>query len=58
MWLYAEAWLPLLTIAIAAALCFGIASVFMGSMPEPPPMEGLVGRLRHKARDHGKTQGG
>ena len=30
MWLYAEAWLPLLTIAIAAALCFGIASVFMG----------------------------
>jgi hypothetical protein len=34
MWLYAEAWLPLLTIAIAAALCFGIAFVFMGSMPE------------------------
>ena len=25
MWLYAEAWLPLLTIAIAAALCFGVA---------------------------------
>ena len=28
MWLYAQAWLPLLTITLAAALCFGVASVF------------------------------
>jgi hypothetical protein len=26
-------WLPLLTITLAAALCFGVASVFMRSMP-------------------------
>ena len=26
MWLYAQAWLPLLTITLAAALCFGVTS--------------------------------
>ena len=33
MWLYAQAWLPLLAITLAAALCFGVASIFMRSMP-------------------------
>jgi hypothetical protein len=33
MWLYAQTWLPLLTIALAAALCFGVASFFKRSMP-------------------------
>ena len=33
MWLYVKAWLPLLTVTLAAALCFGVASVFMRSMP-------------------------
>ena len=32
MLLYAQAWLPLFTIALAAALCFGVASIFMQSM--------------------------
>jgi hypothetical protein len=25
MWLYAQAWLPLITITLAVALCFGVA---------------------------------
>jgi hypothetical protein len=33
MWLYAQVWLPLLTISLAAALCFGVASFFMRSVP-------------------------
>ena len=33
MRLYAQAWLPLITITLAAALCFGVASVFMRSLP-------------------------
>ena len=34
MSLYAQTWLPLLTIALTAALCFGVASFFMRSMPQ------------------------
>ena len=30
MWLYAQAWLPLLTIALIAAASFSIASFMMG----------------------------
>jgi hypothetical protein len=33
MWLYAQVWLPLLTISLAAALCFGVTSFFMRSVP-------------------------
>jgi hypothetical protein len=30
MWLYIETWFPLLTIALTAAICFGVASFIMG----------------------------
>ena len=33
MWLYAQAWLPLITLTLAAALCFCVA-VFMRSLRE------------------------
>jgi hypothetical protein len=30
MWLYLQMWFPLVTVALAAAICFGVASVIMG----------------------------
>ena len=30
MWFYVQMWFPLLTIALAAAICFGVASYIMG----------------------------
>jgi len=30
MWLHIQTWLPLLTIALTAALCFSVASFIMG----------------------------
>jgi hypothetical protein len=29
MWLYVETWLPLLSISLTAAICFGVASFVM-----------------------------
>jgi hypothetical protein len=34
MWLYVQTWLPLLTISLTAAICFGVASVIMAHAPE------------------------
>jgi hypothetical protein len=30
MWLYVQTWLPLLSISLTAAICFGVASFVMG----------------------------
>ena len=30
MWLYIQTWLPLLTIAVTAAICFSVTSFIMG----------------------------
>jgi hypothetical protein len=30
MWLYIQTWLPLLSISLTAAICFGVASFVMG----------------------------
>jgi hypothetical protein len=30
MWLYVQSWLPLLSISLTAAICFGVASFVMG----------------------------
>jgi hypothetical protein len=30
MWLYIQTWLPLLAIALTAAICFSVASFIMG----------------------------
>jgi hypothetical protein len=30
MWLYVQTWLPVLTIALTAAICFSVASFIMG----------------------------
>jgi hypothetical protein len=30
MWLHIQTWLPLLTIALTAAICFSVASFIMG----------------------------
>ena len=30
MWLYVQTWLPLLTVALTAAICFTVASFIMG----------------------------
>ena len=30
MWLYIQTWLPLLTIALTAAICFSVTSFIMG----------------------------
>jgi hypothetical protein len=34
MWHYVQTWLPLLTISLTAAICFGVASVIMAHAPE------------------------
>jgi hypothetical protein len=31
MWLYIQTWLPLLTIALTAAICFSVTSFIMGA---------------------------
>jgi hypothetical protein len=37
MWLYIQTWLPLLSIALTAAICFGVASFIMGqARPQRP----------------------
>ena len=30
MWLYVQTWLPILSISLTAAICFGVASFVMG----------------------------
>jgi len=30
MWLYIQTWLPILSISLTAAICFGVASFVMG----------------------------
>jgi len=30
MWLYVQTWLPLLSISLTGAICFGVASFVMG----------------------------
>ena len=30
MWLYIQAWLPLFTVALTAAICFSVASFILG----------------------------
>ena len=32
MWSYAVTWLPLLSISLTAAICFGVASFVMGQV--------------------------
>jgi hypothetical protein len=34
MWFYVQMWLPLLTVALTAAICFSVASFIMGQ-PKP-----------------------
>jgi hypothetical protein len=37
MWLHIQTWLPLLTIALTAAICFSVASFIMGQAgPQRP----------------------
>jgi len=36
MWLYVQTWLPLLTIALTAAICFSVASFFMRQAKRHP----------------------
>jgi hypothetical protein len=35
MWLYVQTWLPLMTIGLAAAICFSVASFVMGRPAKP-----------------------
>ena len=35
MWLYIQTWLPLVTVSLTAAICFGVASFVMGSTELP-----------------------
>jgi hypothetical protein len=36
MWLYVETWLPILAVALTAAICFSVASFVMGrAKPQP-----------------------
>jgi len=37
MWFYVQMWFPLLTIALAAAICFSVVSFIMGHA-QPQPM--------------------
>jgi hypothetical protein len=30
MWLYVQTWLPLVTVSLTAAICFGVASFVIG----------------------------
>jgi hypothetical protein len=30
MWLYVQTWLPIMTIALTAAICFSVAAFIMG----------------------------
>ena len=36
MWLYVQTWFPLLTVALTAAICFGVVSSIMGQPRTPP----------------------
>jgi hypothetical protein len=36
MWLHIQTWLPLVTVSLTAAICFGVASFIMGSARVPP----------------------
>jgi hypothetical protein len=35
MWLHIQTWLPLVTVSLTAAICFGVASFVMGSAKLP-----------------------
>jgi hypothetical protein len=35
MWFYIQMWLPLLTVALTAAICFGVASFIMRQSVKP-----------------------
>ena len=35
MWLYVQTWLPILTIALTAAICFSVAAFMMGRRVKP-----------------------
>jgi hypothetical protein len=35
MWFYVQIWLPLLTIALTAAICFSVASFIMSRSVKP-----------------------
>jgi hypothetical protein len=36
MWLYIQAWLPLFTVALTAAICFSVASFVMAQAKAQP----------------------
>jgi hypothetical protein len=35
MWFYVQMWLPLVTVALTAAICFSVASFIMGRSIKP-----------------------
>jgi len=36
MWVYVQTWLPLLTVVLTAAICFGVAAFIMGQAKLQP----------------------
>ena len=35
MWFYVQMWLPIVTVALTAAICFSVASFIMGRRVKP-----------------------